>query len=85
MSSTGARSLYVSHLHPGVTREEVEDNTGFKLEWAASLAVTPAPTPKQLELLNTIVDPDGLRFLEILSGVDRKKYLRKLSTKEVHN
>ena len=83
MSSAATGRLRVSHLHPGVTRQEVEENTGFTVTWAAEVTTTPVPTVAQLDLLNTVIDPEGLRFLEILSGVERKKYLRKLATKEV--
>ena len=83
MTSAGTGRLCVSHLHPGVTRQDVHDNTGFTLDWSDVVAITPAPTATQLALLNTVIDPEGLRFLEILSGAERKKYLRKLSSKEV--
>ena len=83
MTSASTGRLCVTHLHPGVSRQEVQDNTGFTLDWADVVAITPAPTATQLALLNTVIDPDGLRFLEILSGAERKKYLRKLCSKEV--
>ena len=83
MTTAGTGRFCVSHLHPGVTRQDVQDNTGFTLDWGDVVAITPAPTANQLALLNTVIDPEGLRFLEVLSGAERKKYLRKLSSKEV--
>ena len=70
--------LHVTHLHPGVTRAEVEENTGFAIGWAASLAVMQPPTADQLSMLDDIIDPRGLRFLETLTGAARRERLRAL-------
>ena len=50
----------VLSLHPGVTFEEVQDNTGFPLLRAAGLKETPAPTEEQIALIARI-DPHNLR------------------------
>lgn len=71
--------LHLSHLHPGVTRAEVDENTGFALGGAALPAVTQPPTAEQLRLLDEIIDPRGLRFLEALSGAARRQRLRALT------
>lgn len=47
-------------LHPGVTFEEVRDNTGFEYEIPVDITVTPSPTAEQLKLLATL-DPHNLR------------------------
>lgn len=47
-------------LHPGVSLEEVRDNTGFDLQVPATVPVTPLPTGAQLELLRAL-DPKDLR------------------------
>jgi glutaconate CoA-transferase, subunit B len=44
-------------LHPGVSLEEGQANTGFPLLCAESLAVTEPPTEKELTILRTEVDP----------------------------
>lgn len=66
-------------LHPGVTKEQVAENTGFKFDWIDSPAITEPPSIKQLQLLNEVIDPLGLRHLESLGGVFRRNRLRELS------
>lgn len=46
-------------LNPGVTREEVQDNTGFRVDFADNLQVTAPPADHELEVLRRI-DPDRL-------------------------
>jgi glutaconate CoA-transferase subunit B len=46
-------------LHPGVTREQVLDNTGWDLRIAADLATTPPPTDEELRLIREELDPEG--------------------------
>jgi glutaconate CoA-transferase subunit B len=46
-------------LNPGVTREQVQDNTGFKLEFTHDTGVTEPPTEHELSLLRTL-DPERL-------------------------
>ncbi|MFM0201894.1 ketoacid-CoA transferase [Paraburkholderia fungorum] len=79
MSSGPAGRLQVTHLHPGVTRDDVQRNTGFELDWHAQVAVSAPPAAAELHLLDTLVDPRGLRFLEMLSGKARKTRLRALA------
>lgn len=71
--------LDVVSLHEGVTRVEVDAATGFELAWKSPAAITKAPEPRELELLDGQVDPQGLRFLEALSGRDRRQRLRQLA------
>jgi len=49
----------VMSLNPGVSREELQDNTGFVLAFAPHLEVTEPPTDQELELLREL-DPDRL-------------------------
>jgi glutaconate CoA-transferase subunit B len=46
-------------LNPGVTRDQVQDNTGFKLEFTHDTGVTEPPTEHELSLLRTL-DPERL-------------------------
>ena len=41
---TEKRRMQVISLNPGVSREQVQDNTGFRLDFAAHLGVTEPPT-----------------------------------------
>lgn len=53
------RRMQALALHAGVTPEQVQDNTGFKLEFAANIPVTEAPTGRELTALRRL-DPDRL-------------------------
>lgn len=54
------RAARVRSLHPGVSFEQVQDNTGFPLLKAPDLGETAAPTAAQLEIIRRL-DPHGLR------------------------
>jgi glutaconate CoA-transferase, subunit B len=64
-------------IHPGLSVEEVVSQTGFELETSDTL-VTPAPDPACLDLLRTRIDPRGTAKLGILSGKERRDYLRQI-------
>ncbi|TMS59226.1 3-oxoadipate--succinyl-CoA transferase subunit B [Imbroritus primus] len=53
------RAMKIVALHPGVTVEQVQDNTGFKMLHDKEIAVTGAPTERELAELRAI-DPDRL-------------------------
>jgi glutaconate CoA-transferase, subunit B len=53
------RRLTPLALNPGVTREQVQDNTGFKLEFSQSTGVTEPPTTQELSMLRQL-DPERL-------------------------
>ena len=53
------REMQVLALHPGVTRDEVQDNTGFTLRFAEPLGVAEPPRQQQLEVLRRL-DPERL-------------------------
>jgi glutaconate CoA-transferase subunit B len=54
-------AMRVVSLHPGVSFDEVQDNTGFPLVRDSALPATPAPTPEQLRLIRETLDPNGVR------------------------
>ena len=54
----------VTSLHPGVTLEEVRDNTGFELAVIDHLSETPAPSSDQLSLMAEL-DPENLRAKQL--------------------
>ena len=47
-------------LHPGMTLEQVEENTGFEFERLEFISETPPPTERELDVLRNRVDPKGL-------------------------
>ncbi len=53
--------IRVATLHPGVSFERVQENTGFPLSRPGTLPVTAAPTAEQLDLIRRVLDPHDLR------------------------
>jgi len=53
-------AIRVRSLHPGVTFEEVQDNTGFDLAQSDNIPETAAPTQNQLDIIKKY-DPHNLR------------------------
>ena len=54
-----SRRMKVLALNPGVTREQVQDNTGFDLIFDSHASVTEPPTEHELSTLR-MLDPDRL-------------------------
>jgi glutaconate CoA-transferase, subunit B len=54
-----SREMKVLAMHHGVTREQVQDNTGFPLKFDANLETTPPPRKQELDVLRYL-DPDAL-------------------------
>jgi glutaconate CoA-transferase subunit B len=53
-------AIRVRSLHPGVTFEDVQDNTGFPLVRPAHIPITAAPTAGQLAVIERL-DPNQVR------------------------
>lgn len=66
----------IDSVHPGVDPQTVVDNTGFALDVPADVPTTAEPTPEQLELLRTRIDPFGTVKFDFLSGKERLPYLK---------
>jgi glutaconate CoA-transferase subunit B len=54
-----SKRMKVLALNPGVSREEVQDNTGFTLQFDDKTEVTPPPTEHELQTLR-LLDPERL-------------------------
>ena len=52
--------LTLTALYPGVTFEQVQANVGWELKRALRLAEPSPPTPREIELLRTKLDPQRL-------------------------
>ena len=52
-------------LHPGVTAEQVAENTSFEVAGLADAGVTREPTEEELRLIREVLDPRGLRDREV--------------------
>jgi glutaconate CoA-transferase subunit B len=48
------KEMIVVALHPGVTREQVQENTGWPVKFAPQVAETAAPTARELEVLRDL-------------------------------
>ncbi len=48
------KEMTVVSIHPGVTREQIDGNTGWKVKYARDVAATPAPDPHELAVLREI-------------------------------
>jgi glutaconate CoA-transferase subunit B len=52
--------MYLATVHPGVTLEEVRDNTGWDVDVADDVEQTQPPTPEELRLVREELDPEGI-------------------------
>jgi glutaconate CoA-transferase subunit B len=54
------KRMTVESLHPGVSKQDVINNTGFEMLFVDPLPVTPEPTDVELRTLRQEVDPEGV-------------------------
>ena len=55
-----SKRMYVQSLHPGVTKQDITDNTSFEMLCEDHVPVTAEPTDEELYILRNEVDPNGL-------------------------
>ncbi len=48
------KEMTVVSIHPGVTRAQIQDNTGWPVKFAAQVAETPPPTARELDVLREL-------------------------------
>src|SRR4249920_3043146 len=48
------KEMTVVSIHPGVTREQIQENTGWTVAYASKVAETPPPTKRELEVLRDL-------------------------------
>jgi len=75
--------IRITHLHPGVSLEQVQVKTGFDLDVSPQLSTTEPPTKEEVDLLREVIDPLGIRRLELLSGPKRRRFLRSVLEQEI--
>jgi glutaconate CoA-transferase subunit B len=46
--------MSVTSIHSGVTRERIQENTGWPVRYAVSVGETPEPTAEELAVLREI-------------------------------
>ncbi|MFD4137988.1 CoA-transferase subunit beta [Streptomyces sp. NPDC058572] len=64
---TPDRAMRIVSLHPGVGLDQVREATGFDLAVTGEVPCTRDPTPDELRLIRTVIDPAGLREREVAS------------------
>ncbi len=74
--------MRLTSYHPGVDISRIQARTGFILEIAPDIHVTPLPTDDELRLLREEIDPLGIRRLEGLSGAARRDLLHQILARE---
>jgi glutaconate CoA-transferase, subunit B len=52
--------MYLASLHPGVTVEQVQDNTSWELTAGDAVEESPEPTAEELQLIREQLDPEGI-------------------------
>lgn len=62
---TADHSMRLVSLHPGVSIDDVVENTGFKLIIEGDIPETRLPTAKELELIREKIDPEGFLGREV--------------------
>jgi len=63
--NTPNNAMRIASLHPGVSVEEVIENTGFELMVPDELPNTRIPTEEELNLLRTEIDPNAFGTKEV--------------------
>jgi glutaconate CoA-transferase, subunit B len=76
------RPFCLESTHPGVSVDEVVEQTGFELDVSDETPTTAEPTPEQVELLRTRIDPRGTARFDFLSGAERLGYLEQILERE---
>jgi len=68
--------------HPGISIEEIKENTSFDLTIPKTIQETELPTEHQISLIRSKIDPNGTRRLEMLGGKERLSLLLDIIEKE---
>mgnify|MGYP006255301151 FL=1 len=51
----GANELVVEQLHPGVSRERIQEATGWELRFSDTVSETEEPTDSELSVLRNLI------------------------------
>jgi glutaconate CoA-transferase subunit B len=49
-----SKEMTVTSIHPGVTRDQIDGNTGWKVKYAAEVGETAVPSAEELEVLRAL-------------------------------
>jgi glutaconate CoA-transferase subunit A len=67
----GPMQFRIVSLHPGISFEQVQSNTGFPLLGGDDLPISPVPGPEILRMIRVDIDPYRVRELEFVASADR--------------
>jgi glutaconate CoA-transferase subunit B len=54
--------LVLTALHPGITVDQIRENTGWELKTHATIRITEPPTVEELRILHEELDPQGIHL-----------------------
>ena len=74
--------MRLTAYHAGESIDRIQAKTGFRLEVAPDIHATEPPTVEEVRLLRKVIDPMGVRRIELLSGAQRKALIREILAKE---
>ena len=77
------KRMRIKSLHPGVTKEQVIENTGFELVVPDDIPTTKPPTDHELKMLREKVDPLAIRKMEVLNGKEKFDHLQYIIEEEM--
>ncbi len=63
--ATDDHRMRLASVHPGVSVDEVVENTGFELAISATVPETRAPSAAELRLLREVIDPEAIGSGEV--------------------
>lgn len=81
-SNSSEARMRLTSFHPGIDIDYLQSRTGFELDFAPDVCETPLPSAQEIQLLREEIDPLGIRRLEALSGIERRKLLMQIIEKE---
>ena len=66
--ATPDHRMGIRSVHPGVSVDDVQAATGFELVVPDDVATSRLPSPDEIDLIDTVIDPTGQRFTEVPRG-----------------
>ncbi|MFX0079487.1 MAG: CoA-transferase, partial [Candidatus Hermodarchaeota archaeon] len=57
------RSIQLASIHPGSSIDIIKEQTGFSFKIPRKIVTTDVPTTREKEVINKLVDPEGIRKL----------------------
>ncbi len=69
-------------FHAGISIQKIKMKTGFPIIISKDIHETNPPTSSEIDILRNVIDPLGIRRLELLSGPARRELLFKILSTE---